>query len=499
MMKKNLSTYGLYVFLIPVFFVLHGYNQNFGLISFKDCLVLLFTYCFAAALIYFFVGLIFKVSQKKALLTASLISFYLFFGALLDFFKNNLAWLSKYSVILPLFVVLICLLLLFLKKTKNNFTRLTLFLNVLLLLYVVWDLSGITWKSFHPNNDKLSIYGDEKSNMYHPCNDCKNPDIYFLVFDEYSSSNNLKQVFNYDNSDLDSFLLQHGFSTQVNSFSNYNFTPFSMASILNMNYIKGIKNVNACSVEDYANCNNLIRNNEVIKFLSSRQYDIVNYSIFDLAGNPSIIQTSLLPVKTRLITAQTFYPRMVQDIGWNLFTGRFEIKWLSKNLLYENLNNNNKILKLVKEESQLHPARSRFIYAHFEMPHPPFYYDKDLRFRSEEELVAEKTGVHTASYKGYVPYTNNKIKELVETIQKNSGDSAVIVLMGDHGYRVEINASSRSHYFKNLNAVYLPGKNYGLLKDSVSGVNQFRVLLNSLFKQSLPLLPDTSIFLTDQH
>jgi hypothetical protein len=498
-MKKMLSTYSLYIFLIPVFFVLHGYNQNFGLISFKDCFVLLLTYCLATALVYFLAGLLFKVPPKKALLTASLISFYLFFGAMLDFFKGHLVWFSKYIAILPAFIVLICVLVLFLKKASSSFTKLTLFLNTLLLLYVAWDVSGITLKSLHPNDDKLSIYGDEKSNAYHPCSDCKNLDIYFLVFDEYSSSNNLKQVFNYDNSDLDSFLLHQGFSIQASSFSNYNFTPFSMASILNMNYIKGIKNVNACSVEDYANCNNLIRDNEVIKYLSSRQYDIVNYSIFDLAGNPSIIQTSLLPVKTRLITAQTFYPRMMLDIGWNLFTGRFEIKWLSKNLLYENLNNNNKILKLVKEETQLHPASPRFIYAHFEMPHPPFYYDKDLRFRSEEELVAEKTGVHIASYKGYIPYTNNKVKELIETIQKNTDDSAVIVLMGDHGYRVEVNGRSRDHFFKNLNAVYFPGKNYSLLKDSASGVNQFRMVFNSLFKQSLPLLPDTSIFLTDQH
>ena len=38
-----------------------------------------------------------------------------------------------------------------------------------------------------------------------------------------------------------------------------------MASLLNMNYISGIKNPDACTINDYANCNNLIRNNEVIR------------------------------------------------------------------------------------------------------------------------------------------------------------------------------------------------------------------------------------------
>ena len=497
-MKKTLTQYGLYVLLIPIFFVLHGYNQNFGLIGFTDCLLLLTTYCAAVSVLYLLAKLFFKNAQKAALLTGLLISFYLFFGALFDFFKVHVAFLSRYSVILPVFFIAACLLLVFLKRSKNNFNRLTLFLNTLLLVYLLWDGAAIVWKLGHPNPDKLSIYDEGSKTNYQPCTDCKNPDIYFLVFDEYSSTVALQQTFNYDNSELDSFLSQRGFSNQLHSHSNYNFTPFSMASILNMNYIKGIKNIDACSVEDYANCNNLIRNNEVIRLLSSKQYDIVNYSIFDLAGNPSIIETSLLPVKTRLLTAQTFYHRVMHDIGWNLLVGRFEIKWLSKNLLYENLNNNNKILTLVKRESNLHTAHPRFVYAHFEMPHPPFYYDKNLRLRSEEQLASEKTGDYIQSYKDYIPYTNSKIKEIIDTIQKNTGDAAVIILMGDHGYRVDVNPTSHSHYFKNLNAVYFPNKNYQQLTGSVNGVNQFRVIFNSLFKQSLPLLPDSTIFLRDQ-
>jgi hypothetical protein len=271
-----------------------------------------------------------------------------------------------------------------------------------------------------------------------------------------------------------------------------------MASIMNLNYISGIKNVNACSIQDYANCNNLIRNNEVIRFLSSRQYDVVNYSIFDLAGNPSLLESSLLPVKTRLISEQTLYNRIIHDIGWNLYIGKFEIKWLSKNIIYGTLNNNNKILALVKHESSLNTGHPRFVYAHFEMPHPPFYYNKNYQLRDKKDLVAEQYGYHIDSYKGYIPYTNSKIKELIDTIQKNTNHSAVIILMGDHGYRVETGGASRSHHFKNLNAVYFPNQEYQLMTDSITGVNQFRAIFNTLFKQHLPLLKDSAIFLTDQ-
>jgi hypothetical protein len=360
------------------------------------------------------------------------------------------------------------------------------------------DAGDWAWKSMRNNTDKLSVYGNEQMNSYRTCSDCKNPDIYFLLFDEYGSSFSLRENFNYNNAGLDSFLIKKGFSIQTHSHSNYNFTSFSMASILNLNYISGIKNVNACTIQDYANCNNLIRNNEVIRFLSSRQYDIINYSIFDLAGNPTMLESSLLPIKTRLISEQTLYNRMVHDIGWNLYTGKFELKWLTKNIIYGTLNNNNKILALVNHESSLYNTHPRFVYAHFEMPHPPFYYDRNFQLREKKELAAEQCGYHIESYKGYIPYTNRKIEELIDTIQNNTQNSAVIILMGDHGYRVEMDTSSRLHHFSNLNAVYFPNREYQFMTDSINGVNQFRAILNTLFKQQLPLLKDSLIFLTDK-
>jgi hypothetical protein len=497
-MKKLLSGRGLYVLLIPTFFVFHGYVQNFGLIDFRDCLLLLATYLIAAISIYLLGWVLLKNHLKASLLAGFLLSFYLFFGAIDYFFKAHLFFLSRYMVIMPLFFILVCCLAVYLKKTSNPLLKLSFFINILLLIYLAVDIAGLGWKLLHPNADKLAIYGGDNKNNYKACVDCGNPDIYFLIFDEYSSTISLQQTFNYNNNGLDSFLLERGFSLQTHSHSNYNFTPLSMASILNLNYISGLKNASAVSLQDYAQSINLIRNNEVIRFLSSRHYDIVNYSVFDLAGNPTLVESSLLPVKTRLITEQTLYNRMLHDIGWNLYEGKFEIKWLSKNLIFGNLNNNNKIFALVKKESSLKTVHPRFVYAHLVMPHAPFYYDRNFQLRDKELLAAERTGYHINSYLGYIPYTNSKLKELIDTIQKNTNHSAVIILMGDHGYRAETGTASHSHHFENLNAVYFPNRDYRFLTDSITGVNQFRVILNTLFKQDLPLLKDSAVFLTDR-
>jgi hypothetical protein len=497
-LQNKLSQTGFYVFLIPVFFVLHGALENFGFIPFRDCFILVMSYIIAAALIWLATGLYFRNHRKTALFTAFLLSFYLFFGSLDDFLKAHIRFLSHYVVIMPAFLFFFIAGLVYLKKTKKDLRKLTFFLNGLLIIYLLLDTAGFIWKSFHPDKNKMAIYEADKKNNYTACDSCPNPDIYFLLFDEYASTVSLKESFHVDNSSLDSFLLQKGFSIQRFSHSNYNFTPFSMASILNMNYISGIKNPDSCTFEDYAKCNKLIWNNKLIDFFSSRNYDIVNYSVFDLAGNPTLVQSRLLPVKTSLITEQTLYIRLMHDIGWNLVIGKFYSKWVEKNRIYSDLNNNNLFLAAVKQESRKKSSHPRFVYVHLTMPHFPYYYDEHFQMRNRKELLADMDRGHVDSYIKYLPYTNKNLKELIDTIQKNTNRSAAIILMGDHGYRVSTNDGDRTHYFKNLNAVYFPDKNYQLLTDTITGVNQFRIILNSMFKQNLPLLQDSTVFLTDK-
>ncbi len=498
-MKERLSERGFYVFLIPVFFVLHGYNENFGLIGFGDVLLLLITYLAGAAIVYFFGWIIYRNHLKTALFSGTLLFFYFFFGAIDDFFKEHLPLLSRYQYILPIFFAALCGFSIYLEKTGHKLNKTTLLINCLLIIYLLVDIGAFLWKSLHPNEDKLSIYGIEKKYAYTPCRECNDPDIYFLLFDEFSSTENLKQNFHYDNSELDSFLLKRGFSIQTRSNSNYNFTFFSIASILNLNYINGIKNAHRITSQDYTRCTDLIRNNEVIRFLSSRKYDIVNYSMFDLAGSPTLLKSGFFPTKTRLITDQTLFNRIMRDLGWNLYMGRFEIHWLTRNNLYENLNNNNKILDLLNKETRHKSNSPRFVYAHFLMPHPPFYYDRNGQLRDKKILDEEIPQEQIKSYVGYIPYTTGKLKAMVDTIQKNSNNKAVIILMGDHGYRFNSSTLPISHNFKNLNAVYFPDKTDSLLTDSVSGVNQFREIFNIMFKQNMPLLEDSTIFLKERY
>lgn len=496
-MKKitTLKTWPLYIFLLPVFFVLHGVKEHFGFIYPKDFIPLILLYCGVSLFIFSLLYAIYRKVIKAGLVTFLILSIHFFFGSLQDFLQSFLPAINRYSILLPALFILLVVTAVLVKRSSKKFERLNFYLNCLLLIYILFDVIGLTAKLISPPKDKFSTYSFTKDNTYTSCDTCTKPDIYLLVFDEYASSLNLKENFSFDNSELDSFLVSKKFRIQQQSAGNYNFTPFSVSSILNMSYIDGI-NKDWITIEDYARCNNLIRDNEVCKYLSSIGYNIVNYSIFDIAGNPSPIDQDFLPLKTKLITDGTLWGRAKKQVLWNVLAGRFEIKWLTNNMVYAANNNNNLLLDLVKKESAKKETSPKFVYAHYNMPHPPYYFDRHGKAVGKEKLDP-KNDADKSMYLEYIQYTNKKIEELISSIQANTSNNAVIIMMGDHGFRYDKKMQQKV-FMQNQNAVYIPAQiSANPYYDTITGVNQFRVLLNTLFKQKMPVLKDSSIFLTD--
>ncbi len=234
-----------------------------------------------------------------------------------------------------------------------------------------------------------------------------------------------------------------------------------------------------------------------MKCLSREGYETVNCSIFDLQGNPSPIEESLLPLKTRLITDQTLYSRVRRDMGWMLF--QYLRGPLSDELINSSRYNNEKLIAALKAASVAHATHPRFIYAHLNLPHPPYYYDRNGNPKKVKAEYAPTDEDDVPAYLDYVAYTNTVARDLISTIQKNEQGRAVILFMGDHGLRYHDRLGYNPVYFvQNKNAVYLPGKDYHLFYDSISGVNQLRVVLNTLFRQKIPLIKDSIVNVKDK-
>jgi phosphoglycerol transferase MdoB-like AlkP superfamily enzyme len=130
------------------------------------------------------------------------------------------------------------------------------------------------------------------------------------------------------------------------------------------------------------------------------------------------------------------------------------------------------------------------------MPHYPYYYDKNGKDLPFERLL-EGNQSHKEDYIEYLQYSNKKILELIDHIQRSSPKPPIIILMGDHGFRHFTEPVERKYYFMNLTSVYFPDRNYSFLTDSTSSVNLFREILSSRFSQQFPLLKDSSVYLQD--
>src|SRR5690242_12463409 len=113
-------------FLLPVFFVLHGFTEMYPQIGLSTALVLMLEYLLAAVVLFFLVFLVLRSQKKSALFVFFLLGFYFFFGVAHDAVKSWLpgSFLERYSFILPLFLIVFVLLFIFLKRTTRKFPRL---------------------------------------------------------------------------------------------------------------------------------------------------------------------------------------------------------------------------------------------------------------------------------------------------------------------------------------------------------------------------------------
>lgn len=491
MTKKWLRS-PLFPLLLPVFFVFHGYVENYYFLAFRDCLGLLGMYLIGTLVVYFATRLWMKESMKAALFTTWIMAIYFFFGALHDFLRKHDSIFSKYSILVPVLVLAtVCIALLIRKRFPS--LRLPVFLNALLLLYMLLDAGILTQKAL-AKKQAPPVDHSLLSATVTRCDSCARPDIYFILFDEYSNSRTLKEIYHYDNSGFDSFLVREGFHVQWNSRSNYAGTFLSMASTLNFSYLSDLKDVTFSKYKDLLDA---IANNNVVNFFYTQGYTVINNSPFDLPGHPSGRSIPFISTKARLISNRTLFNYIVIELEGRVKNTLWGPDGAESRIEEETDKQNKDALQETKEESLKKTSAPRFIYTHVLMPHPPYLYDSLLRRRNHFDIAAH-LDEDPRYYLNYIPYTNACARDLLETIKRNTGGKAVIIFMSDHGFRYRTNGNLTPYFFDNQNAVYFPDNDYHLFYDSISSVNQFRVVFNKLFRQNLPLLKDSTLFLPEK-
>jgi hypothetical protein len=479
-----LQKFPAYLFLLPVFFVLHGFTENYDYIPVSDSFLLAAVYILSATVILLLTRLIFKSWTKAGLFVFVLFVFHFFFGSMQDALRNIFGdtFLSRYIFILPAALLIFILLFAWLKRRKKPLAQVTRYLNLLLLLLLLIDTGWLVIKIISRDKPLVPLPGQLTI-----CKNCPKPDLYLIITDEYAGQRQLKDLFSFDNSPFYKELSDRGFQVVTNSSSNYNLTPYSIASILNLDYLD--KDEQSMLTNTYRS----VGSSTLLRFLKEYGYEFYNYSYFDFPGQPSYARETFLPLKTKLITQQTFLSRVEKEMRFHLTTTLRSKKEIRKNAYYSR-DNNEKLSRMTIEIAKSKKEKPKFVFTHLMMPHYPYYYDRNGQEFSFESLAEGKQN-NQHHYLEYLQYSNKKILEIMDLIIQNSSHPPIILLLGDHGFR-HFDKPVNSHYiFSNLAAIHLPGNEHLSINDSSTNINIMRAVLNGGFDQKLPYLKDSSILI----
>lgn len=489
--QDRLGSCPIYPLLIPSFFLLHGFARFLDLIPVYDLVI----YYFIAAMIIVISVVIAKYflgSYRKAAAIIGFISLaYFFFGDIQTAIKSipGLGIIGRYQFLLSTFLIVISLLYVAIKQSKSTFRKLSIYLNLLFLLLCLYDL-GVVLIGLRP--DKQDVVN--QTAMKDKCMQCKTPDIYLIILDEYAGVKTLKERFNYDNSAFTAFFRKYQFFTPENPKSNYSATAISVASLLTMDVIPWAVKHDSLIPEDHARAEKTMDTCQVVRLLKEYNYEFINHSIFNIAEQPSKFDPELLPTKLKLITAQTFANKFNKDLFGSIqanLGARFS--WAERYHEDAFRNGNKKLIDLTTQTLARKSDHPKFVYTHLLMPHGPYVFDSLGRKVANKAFKDLTGGEEDSLYLSYLVYTNKVVTTFVDKIMTATKSNAVIMVMSDHGYRKNLKYI-KSDVNDNFNAIYIPGKDYSLYYDTMSNMNQFRLLFNTLFRSDLKLKPDKSYF-----
>ncbi|PWT95766.1 MAG: hypothetical protein C5B52_17125 [Bacteroidetes bacterium] len=493
--------YWLFIFSIPLFYVLHNYNEYFGLLSLGQSGQFLLIHIIVFTALFYLLKLFYRNAAWSLLL---LMIIYFFFGAAHDLLKSvpSLKFFATYKFLLPLLGLLVLAILFIGSRLQNPPWNTLMYFNLLFVIFLSYEIVVLILNiSFH--KDRSNNFSQKEIislNLNQPIDTARLPDIYFIVLDEYTSSDCLKTEFNYDNSSIDSIFSQNHFYVSTKSSSNYNITPFSISSTLNLDFLKPDLNGKKMTAKLILQGLSTMQNCFLPKFLDNYGYEIRNLSVYRLNRYDPPRPELFAPMKKNVLRMGTLYGRIQRDISYAVYS-RLPLtkKWiLDKNFNEERNNqvsNNQNCLDLLNQEIENNVSKPRFVYCHVSLPHEPFYVDRNGNFYSDS---TQRQFTNKQLYLEQLQFVNKQLAKLIPKINQTRSRPTVAIIEGDHGFRYYDELKNENDIFRNLNAYYFSDKDYRALYDHISPVNSFRVILNKYFHTQLHLLTDSSVFINDR-
>jgi Sulfatase len=504
--KQSIST----LFLSILFIVLYRGQQINGFISVPSYVIAFVSISLISVVTLFIIRYFISSFHKNCVFLSLLLLMFFIVPTLFSYLRFLFAHLLSFSPYLYNIYII-----------NNNFIKSVIFISIPILLYYIikylWSFDKR--RLLHINNlffiillfnvtyqaiiwvSTLSKVGAHSlkttnflNNNFNLINSSKSissdslPDIYFILFDEYTGLNTLEDRFNHNNANLRSFLKEKGFNTPSVSEAHYGHTDYSLASMLNMNYLPDLDNMT--EVERLYMCNNLIFNNNVVAFLKKMNYSVRNLSIFDMQKDSRELGTFYS--NSFRVKVPTFL-NFKHDVLLHYIIKSSIISSLKKNIGVkaiptDNTDRYNRLLDIISSD-MTNRKFPQFVYTHLLLPHQPFIYKSNGENFSNEELRNKSMN---EIYPAQVDYTNSIMKSIVTSIQNHSKRSSIIILTGDHGVRYftyGIKGCRPIDLYSIFQSVYFPNKEKINYPNNMALVNTFRIIFNTYLSTQLDLLP----------
>ena len=490
--KIKFLPFSFHPFLFAIFPAVAIFSENLNLLLPNDIIFPIFLFLGFAAGVWGLLRLIFKDYVKTSLVTSLTMFLFFSYGHLSSMLYDLIFKETTYKEHLVLLIVFLFILIIvgrFILKTKRSLNKATAITSVIAISLFIFPL--VTIGSYYFEHDYAINENDNVNTNF--STDIGNlgqlPDIYFIILDSYTDNNTLKDIFNFDNSEFLSYLSEKGFFVSQKSFSNYNSSPLSIPSMLNMKYINYLTDeVGADSSNRYL-LYKMIDDNRAMQIVKSKGYVTVNLDSgweatqyisaadFNLCGKNQLLNSQVIVMMIR--------NSMLNPIYIKIFESDYR----------------DRILCTFDKISDIHHEIDSpvFVFSHIMLPHGPYYWGSNGEYITPDKATLEGFRKDKEGFTDQLQFTNKKVKEMIDKILTESDIPPVIVIVSDHGtgFYEDTDNITKEYVKERMSAVqfiYLPGEGKDLLYDGMTTVNTLRVVFNSYLGENFEYLEDRSYF-----
>ena len=481
---KNPILYTILISLMPILFL---YQDNIREIPIQDIIIPLIL-SVTIIIIPWFILRIFINTRKVSAGISFVVILLIIFSHVRTFLANNedvnLQFFGSNMILIPIILSVTIIGFIFLYK-KNIPTETTPIFNVMTVVVILFIGSQITIY-FINDDSQISSFREFVEIPIIQSDVVDKPDVYLIVLDAYSGDITLERDYNFDNSKFNNELKDRGFFVQDPSYSNYPNTEFAMPSILNMIYLDFLVDELGEDSKNKRIAIELRKQNKVMEIFKENDYKIISFS-----GGLNV----------NMPTANEQLCGAIININSELYESfvymYVPISYL-RTQFFENYHTNAlECLFSTIKNHKVNDDSSSFVFAHMSLPHPPFIYDADGNHVPDTFTNDRFDESLRDAYLEQTIFTNKITIEMIDSIQQRD-DSAVIIVMSDHGGRLGVNwyePTEMDYYraFNNLSAFYFPGYE-GDIPEEIAAVNTYRVLFNTYFNTDYEILEDRQMW-----